>query len=476
MAVNLEGVAGLRYRSVHFVGIKGTGMSALAQILKANGVTVTGSDVEETFPTDHGLRMAGITPYRGFDAAHVGDPEVVVASPAYGPDNPEVAEAVRRGLPVFSYPEFLGRLMSEKRGVAVAGTHGKTTTTAMVAHVLSRAGLDPQAVIGVGDAYTGRGDLLIAESCEYRRHFLNYPAEMAVVTNIELDHPDYFRTVEDYEAAFREFTSRLPERGLLLVCGDDPRAAGLPTRARRVTYGFGPANDYRLELLPPGEGNRYRVYRRGESLGEFRLGIPGSHNALNSVAAIALADELGVPLETVREALASFRGVRRRFEYLGEYRGAAVYDDYAHHPTAIAATVRACRDAMPGRRLWVVFQPHTYSRTRALLDEFAAALAAADRVVLAEIYASARENPTRDNGGRPVSSRDIAERIPGGPEKVAYFYGLADITAYLREQLRPGDVLVTMGAGDIYRVGQALVGPEACSPAPVASARVSSQT
>jgi len=458
----------LRYHSIYFVGIKGTGMSALAQILKANGHEVTGSDVDASFPTDAGLRKAGIVPHRGFDPANLGSPDVVVASAAYEADHPEVAEAHRRGIPVMSYPEFLGEMMRDKRGVAVAGTHGKTTTTAMIAHMLDRAGYDPQAVIGVGYAYTGRGDILVAESCEYRRHFLNYPAEIAVVTSIELDHPDYFKTMEDYEAAFAEFAAKLPPAGLLICCGDDPRAAALRSPARKVTYGFGPENDYRLEMVRPGgspagtgdhagggpqPANRYRVTHRGEDLGVFTLGIPGSHNALNSTAAVALGRELGVPVETIREAMADFRGVTRRFEYIGDYRGAAIYDDYAHHPTAIEATIEAFRGAMPGRRLWVVFQPHTYTRTKALLGEFAAALGKADRVVLAEIYASAREKD-----GADVSSRDIADRVPGGPEKTVFFKNFGEIIGYLRNHLEPGDVLVTMGAGDVYRVGYDLAG------------------
>jgi UDP-N-acetylmuramate--alanine ligase len=440
---------------VHFVGIKGTGMSAVAQILKANGVAVTGSDVDRSFPTDAGLEAAGIVPYRGFDPAHVGDADLVVVSAAYGPDHPEVLEARRRGIPVKQYPEFLGEMMRSKRGIAVAGTHGKTTTTAIIAHVLQRAGLDPQAVIGMGQAYAGRGDLLVAEACEYRRHFLEFRAEIAVVTSIELDHPDYFKSLEDYEAAFREFAAGLPPDGLLVCWGDDPRVASLPTRGRRVTYGYGPDNDYRLELLRPGQGNRYRVWRRGESLGEFRLGVPGSHNALNSVAAMAVALELGVGVETVREALAGFRGVRRRFEYVGECNGAQVYDDYAHHPTAIETTIQAVRDALPGKRLWVAFQPHTYSRTKALLDEFAAALAKADRVILAEIFASAREQ-----AGAGVRSRDIADRISGGPEKTAFFKTFREIVEHARPRLGPGDVFVTMGAGDIYHVAYALVGKQ----------------
>lgn len=428
-------------------------MSAVARICKANGIEVTGSDVDETFPTDAGLRASGIVPFRGFRAENVGTPDLVVASAAYGPDHPEIVAARQRGIPVLSYPEFLGRMMAEKCGVAVAGTHGKTTTTAMLAHVLDRAGLDPQAVIGIGEAYTGHGDLLIAESCEYRRHFLNYPARIAIVTNIELDHPDYYHSIEDYEAAFREFVGRLPADGLLICCGDDARARALPTLARKITYGFGADNDYRLELLPPGDGNRYLVYYLGDLLGEFKLGIPGSHNALNSLAVIALARELGVSVSSLREGLASFHGVRRRFEYIGEYNGASIYDDYAHHPTAIEATVAACRAALPGRRIWVVFQPHTYSRTRALLDEFATALARADRVVLAEIYASARER-----GKAELSSRDIVARIAGGPERAVFLPSFDEIEAYLRAELRPGDILITMGAGDIYRVGYALAG------------------
>lgn len=428
-------------------------MSAVARICKANGITVTGSDVDEIFPTDEGLRQSGIVPMRGFAPGNVGSPDVVVASAAYGPDHPEIVAARQRGIPVLSYPEFLGQLMAEKRGVAVAGTHGKTTTTAMLAHMLQHAGLDPQAVIGVGDAYTGRGDLLVAESCEYRRHFLNYPARIAIITNIELDHPDYYRDIDDYESAFREFASRLPADGLLICCGDDARARALPSPARRVTYGFGADNEYRLAMLPAGQGNRFTAYHRDQPLGEFTLGIPGSHNALNSLSVIALGSELGIAIGTVREALASFRGVRRRFEHIGEFNGASIYDDYAHHPTAIAATIDACREAMPGRRLWVVFQPHTYSRTAALLGEFAAALSKADCVVLAEIYASAREG-----GGSGISSADVVARIAGAATRAIYLPTFDDIVAHLRRELKPGDVLMTMGAGNVYRIGYALAG------------------
>lgn len=445
----------MQYRSVHFVGIKGTGMSAVARIVKADGVKVTGSDVDEVFPTDAGLIASGIVPCRGFSASNVDHPDVVVASAAYPADHPELIEARRQGVPVLSYPEFLGEMMAAKTGVAVAGTHGKTTTTAMLAHLLTRAGRDPQAVIGIGDAYTGHGDLLIAESCEYRRHFLNYPAKIAIVTNVELDHPDYYRDIDDYEAAFREFTAKLPADGLLICCGDDARAVALPTAARRITYGCAANCDYRLEMLPPGQGNRFRVYSQGSLLGDFTLGVPGHHNALNATATIALAHQLGVAVADMQTALADFHGVRRRFEYIGEFNGASIYDDYAHHPTAIAATVQACREAMPGRRIWVVFQPHTYSRTRALLPEFAAALASADRVVLAEIYASARER-----AGAGISSVDIAAQIPDSVGRVLFLPTFAEIIAYLREQLQPGDVLMTMGAGDVYRVGYALAGRE----------------
>lgn len=444
-------MSAFKYRSAHFVGIKGTGMSAAARILKAEGVNVTGSDVDEVFPTDEGLRAAGITPLVGFRAENVDRPEVVVVSAAYGENHPEVVEARRKGIPVLTYPELVGELMASRRGIAVAGTHGKTTTTAMVAHILAAGDLDPQAIIGVGDAYTGKGEFLVVESCEYRRHFLHYPAEMAVVTSIELDHPDYFRDEADYESAFREFATRLPAHGLLVVCADDPRAAALPTAARRLSYGSGPDADVSFEPVS-GPGNRFRVRALGKDLGEFTLRIPGRHNVLNSLAALSIALEVGVPVDTAREALASFPGVRRRFELVGERGGAVVYDDYAHHPTAIAATIRACREALPGRRVWAVFQPHTYSRTAALLGDFAAALATADRVVLAEVYASAREKGRRD-----VSSRDIAALIPAGPERTAYFRTLDEIPPYLEANLEPGDVVLTMGAGDVWRVGRLLV-------------------
>ncbi|MEW6725209.1 MAG: UDP-N-acetylmuramate--L-alanine ligase [Bacillota bacterium] len=442
----------MNYRQVHFVGIKGTGMSALAQILVANGVHVTGSDVSERFPTDAALAQAGIKPLVGFAPENVGSPDLVVVSAAYGADNPELAEAQRRRIPVVSYPEFLAELVRGKRGIAVAGTHGKTTTTALIGRVLQEAGLDPQAVIGSGQALAGRGEFLVVESCEYRRHFLNYDAEIAVVTSVEMDHPDYFRDLNDVQRAFEEFAARLNPDGLLVVCGDDPRARALSTAARKVTYGFGGANDFRAGDLETVNGTTaFTVWQHGRELGRFALHIPGRHNVLNSLAAICIATYLGIEPESIARALRGFYGVSRRFEYKGTYRGALIYDDYAHHPTEVETTIRGAREWFPDRRLRVAFQPHTYSRTRSLLREFADSLSQADFVILASIFASAREQ-----SGAGVSSEDICRLMPGYPETVKYLPTYEMIEEYLAGELGERDLLLTMGAGNLYKVAEAL--------------------
>ncbi|MEW6308636.1 MAG: UDP-N-acetylmuramate--L-alanine ligase [Bacillota bacterium] len=442
------------FNSVHFIGIKGTGMSAVAQVLASQGVRVTGSDVTEEFPTDRGLATAGIAVQPGFSPAHVDEPDCAVVSAAFGSENPEVAECIRRRIPLLTYPEFLGMLMEDRRVIAVAGTHGKTTTTAMVGAVLRQAGVDPTVVIGSGDAWAGRSDLLVAECCEYRRHFLHYRPEIALITSIELDHPDYYASVDDVFAAFQEFVDLIPGHGLLIVHGDDPHAAKLVSKAKRVTYGFGGGNDYhcRSQRIHDGRSD-FTVTAGGRRVGEFTLPVSGRHNVLNATAAIAAACELGLDPRHAAQALAEFCNVSRRFEYVGEYRGALVYDDYAHHPTAIAVTLQGAREFFPDRRLWVVFQPHTYTRTQRLLTEFATALGQADHIILAEVFSSAREQ----DGTAKVSSLDLARRVPGWPERVEFIAEQADIVRRLRQDLPSDALLLTMGAGDIYRVAGQLV-------------------
>jgi UDP-N-acetylmuramate--alanine ligase len=445
---------------IHFVGVKGAGMSALAQIARRMpGAEVTGSDTKQIYFTDELLRRAGIDVWP-FAAANVDQADIVVHSPAYGEDHPEITRARAHGLPVYSYPEFLGRLMAKKRGVCVAGTHGKTTTTAMIGKIMLDAGLDPTLLVGSeapclgGNAHVGAGDYFVIEACEYRRHFLNYAPLFLVVTNIELDHPDYFRSLDDVAAAFAEFAGALPAEGGLIIWDEEPRRAAIRTRAAVTTFGFGAEADVRAAGAEFGsDGSRFDVYAHGECLGNLHLVVSGRHNVLNALAAIALALRVGVPGPRALTALTAFNGTKRRFETLGLRGGVPVIDDYAHHPTEIRATLSAARLSFPRRRIRAVFQPHTYSRTRRLLADFALSFADADEVALAEIFPSARERAETQS----LTSGQLADLIKDAGVQARYFPALADITAYLSRTLRPDDLVLTLGAGDVYRVGENLL-------------------
>jgi len=447
---------------IHFVGIKGTGMSALAQITPLIiDADITGSDVEHRFFTDDVLERAGIK-VLPFNPENVQNADLVVISAAYDDSNPEVARAKELRIPTLTYPQFLGKLMAKKKGICIAGTHGKTTTTAMVGKILLDNGYDPSVVVGSdvpclgGNAHAGHGEYFVAESCEYRRHFLNYSPEHLIITNMEFDHPDYFKDLDDVISAFSELAAKLPANGNLVIWHDDPNRAQIKTKARITTYGLNPAAEVRAEnIVFDASGSIFDVLiNKKDKIGQLHLCVSGNHNVLNSLAAIALAIKLGVPAEKALKSLVGFNGTKRRFEKIGTKKGAVIVDDYAHHPTEIQTTLEGARRSYPGRRIRAIFQPHTYSRTEKLFYEFSKAFQDADEVVLAEIFSSAREKKSPNHS---ISSAELAEQIQKWNKNTKYFPTLDEITNYLDQTLSEDDLVITLGAGDVYKVGQILV-------------------
>jgi UDP-N-acetylmuramate--alanine ligase len=442
---------------VHLVGIGGAGMSAIATVLLERGYRVSGSDQAESEVT-RGLREQGAEVFIGHRAENVGEVEMVVMSSAIRADNPELIAAQARGIPVNKRAQFLGWLMQGSLGVAVAGTHGKTTTTAMIAHTLMNAGRDPSFIVGgtiksIGrSAHAGRDREFVIEADEYDRTFLGLTPTIEVILNVEHDHPDCYPTLDAMLDAFREFVHRLPEGGLVVACGEDAAASRLAREAaRRLLYGFRPSLDWHATDIRPNNagGSDFLAYHNGKMQGMVRLRVPGKHNVLNALAALAVTDALNVPVSMAVDALSEFRGVGRRFEVRGEVNGVTIVDDYGHHPTEIKATLAGARLRYPGQPIWAVFQPHTYSRTQTLLDQFAAAFADADHVIVTAIYAS-RE---RDTLG--ISNRDVVAAMHH-PDARA-IDALDEVARYLRANTRPGDVVITFSAGDANRVSEALL-------------------
>lgn len=449
-------------KNIHFVGIGGIGMSGLAEIAAAGGMRVSGCDMKASSVTRH-LEAKGIPVEIGHDPAHASRADLVVISSAVRRDNAEVKAALDHGVPVMRRAEFLGELTARMNTVAVAGTHGKTSTSAMTAFILAEAKLDPTIVVGgmlhdlKSNARLGKGEVLVVEADEYDRSFLAFHPTIAVVTNIEEDHLDIYENLDDIRQAFAEFASRVPEAGVVIGCADEPEVSSLLASSgrRTISYGTNEGAELRaVDLAFDQRGSSFAIERSGVRLGTVTLRLPGAHYVRNSLAAIAVALELGVAIETITAALATFRGVERRFQLLGTFRGAVVVDDYAHHPTEIRATVAAARGSYPSRRVVALFQPHLYSRTRDFAEEFAAALATADEAWVAPIY-PAREAPIEG-----VSSRTIvdAAREAGATNVGAIDGTLAAITDALRERLGEGDLFLTMGAGDVHLVGEALAG------------------
>ncbi|HYN41657.1 MAG TPA: UDP-N-acetylmuramate--L-alanine ligase [Thermoanaerobaculia bacterium] len=453
----------LRVRRVHFVGIGGVGMSGLAEILSSVGLTVTGSDLREGEETLR-LRALGIPVFAaGHRAEHVTGADVVVYSSAVVEDNPELVAARIAGVPVIKRAEMLAEVMRVKTGIAIAGSHGKTTTTSMTGSILQAAGLDPTIVVGgrvraMGtNACLGNGELLVAEADEFDRSFLRLRPIVAVVNNIDLEHLDTYRDLDDLKVSFTQFASTVPFFGAALLGLDDPNVQEirplLASRVRVGTFGLTPQADVTArDLALERSGSRFTVVADGEVIGPVEVSLPGLHNVKNALAAIAVARELDVPFEACVKALATFAGVARRFERKGERDGVLVVDDYAHHPTEIAATLTA---AMQGghERVIAVFQPHLFSRTRYLQREFGRALTLADEAIVTEIFA-AREEPEPGVSGKLIVDAYLAER-PGGP--VSFLPRLSDVVASLAPRVRPGDLVLTLGAGDVFHAGEQLL-------------------
>lgn len=445
---------------VHFVGIGGIGMSGIAEVLVNLGYRVSGSDLKESDITRRLTKLGADVRCGGHKAENLVQADVVVTSSAVRRDNPEVVAARQRQIPVIPRAEMLAELMRLKYAVAVAGSHGKTTTTSMVATVLAAAGLDPTAVVGGkvnvlgSNAKLGRSDLMVVEADESDGSFLKLLPSIAVVTNIDPEHMDHYGTLDALKAAFAEFCNRVPFYGLNVLCLDHPNVQALlpHVEKRVVTYGSAHTADYRLEgVRLDGYSTRFEAFRRDEPLGEFRVRMVGAHNALNALGVIAVAEEMDVPLDTVRTALAEFGGVQRRFTVRGEARGVMVVDDYGHHPTEVRATLSGARRAF-GRRLVVAFQPHRYTRTRDLFAEFATSFNDADVLLVTGVYA-AGEEPIPGATGEALCEALRAH----GHRDVTYVDKRADLAAVIAPRLREGDLVLTLGAGDITQVGPELL-------------------
>ena len=442
--------------TTHFMGVGGIGMSALAAVLLSRGEAVSGCDIASSPITDR-LAALGAAIHKGHSPSHLAGVSRLIISDAIRPDNPELMKARSDGMPVKRRSQLLGDVMSDGRGVAVAGSHGKTTISAMIALILQRSGLDPTVFIGgeleaIGGNYrAGKGDWILAEACEAYNSFLDLEPEIAVISNVEADHLDFHGTLEHLAGAFVEFVRRIKPGGCLVWCSDrdELRAIAQAAPCRRTSYGLKEgadllAKDIRLQ----GFGSRFEVKDRGG----IRLNVPGIHNVLNAAGAAACALEAGVPFGEIAASLEQFRGVRRRFERVGEIGGITLVDDYAHHPTEIRATLAAARPLCAGR-LFAVFQPHLYSRTRDFLDGFATAFEDADSVVFTDIYA-AREDPIPGVGSALLAER---ARVLQPGKDIEYIADKAQVAQHLAPRLNAGDCLITLGAGDVDSVARDLL-------------------
>ncbi len=449
-----------RIQRIHFVGIGGIGMSGIAEVLLNLGYKISGSDLKSS-PTTQRLASLGATIFDGHSPQNVAGAEVVVISSAVTQENPEVVEARSLHIPVIPRAEMLAELMRLKYGIAIAGMHGKTTTTSMVAAIMATGDLDPTVVVGGrvdamgSNARLGKSQYLVAEADESDRSFLKLSPILAVVTNIDREHMDCYRNMGDVKRTFLEFMDRVPFYGTIVLCNDDALLRRLMPQVRRrvMTYGTRRGSDFHIKLAPselnPGEHrplSRFRVNYRGKDLGEFTLHVPGTHNVLNATAAIAVGVGLDVGLEHIRAALDDFRGVDRRFQLRGTSAGVSVVDDYGHHPTEIRATLAAAKQC-GYRKIHVIFQPHRYSRTQELMDDFAQAFSDADSLVVLDIYA-ASEQPIEG-----VTSKALTERIQElGNRPVRYVESFASAVEAATNLAEEGDMILTLGAGNVYHL------------------------
>jgi UDP-N-acetylmuramate--alanine ligase len=445
---------------IHFVGIGGIGMSGIAEVLLTLGYAVSGTDLKES-DTTRRLGTLGATIRYGHDAAHLGECEVVVISSAVKPSNPEVVAARQRGVPVIPRAEMLAELMRLKYGVAVAGSHGKTTTTSLVATVLRHAGLDPTVVIGGklpqlgSNARLGQGEILVAEADESDGSFMRLAPAVGVVTNIDPEHLDHYGSIEALRRTFVDFINKVPFYGLAVLCIDHPTVQALlpQVEKRYVTYGLSPVATFRaVDPRFAALESSFTAVARGRELGRVSLPMPGRHNIQNALAVLAVADFLEVPFEAYREAIAAFQGVGRRFTVRGEAGGVMVVDDYGHHPAEIRATLEGARAGFPKRRILAAFQPHRYTRTRDLMADFACAFNEADLVFVCDVYA-AGEEPIAG----ATSERLVDEMRASGHRSARYVPRRAELASTMLPELRDGDIVITLGAGDVWQAGEELL-------------------
>ncbi|MFH1428081.1 MAG: UDP-N-acetylmuramate--L-alanine ligase [Patescibacteria group bacterium] len=483
-----SGIRGVK--KIYMIGIKGVGMTMLAQYLAKNGIEIIGSDTAETFMTDQVLKKSGIKIIENFAANNIpSDVDLIIYSTAYNKEtNPEVARALSGKIKILTYAEALAQIFNQKYGIAVVGSHGKTTTTAWLGYVLDKAGLKPNVMVGArveqfnGNSLVGKSDYLITEIDEYQNKLKYFQPKIVLLNNIEYDHPDFFPSMADYQNVFIEFIKKIPSSGFLIANFDDPiirKIARVNCRGKIISYGISELADYVAYDIKSLNGKQYfkvkfgagdddgeEDFPEGENiysclqenlLGDFSISLAGQHNISNALAVIATGIELGIELRLIREYLEEFIGTDRRMQVLGKFKGATIIDDYAHHPTEILATLKAVRQIYPKSNLRVVFHPHTYTRTKALFEDFVKSFPEADEVIVLDIYGSAREK----QGG--VSSEELVEKIgtrnkeSGIKQDVKYISTLEECEKYLRENIERGDVVILMGAGDVFRIGKNLV-------------------
>jgi UDP-N-acetylmuramate--alanine ligase len=452
-----------KIKKVYVIGIKGSGVVGVAEILKARGIEVLGSDTAEKFFTDAVLQKNQIKYFENFSADNIpGDIDLVIYSTAYNVgNNVEFEEAFKRKIPMLSYPEILAQLFNEKYGIAICGTHGKTTTSAWLANTLKELGADPTAAIGSrvtnweGNALIGAGEFFVLEADEYQNKLARYNPNAVILTSCDYDHPDFFPDFEAYKQTFKDFVARIPKTGFLVVCGDATSTLEVAEEATCtvLTYGFSDDCDYRiinLELKKEAgviSTQMFEVIRGENNLGKFEIQLFGKHNALNAVAAIAVCHKLNFSAEKIQEALKNFKGTSRRFELIGERNGAILIDDYGHHPDEIRATLKAARELYLEKNIWAVFHPHTFTRTKALLSEFSQSFSDADKVIILDIYGSAREV----QGG--VHSKDLVDLVNKYDRgKAEYIATIDEAVEFLGGRISADDVVIAIGAGNGWEV------------------------
>jgi UDP-N-acetylmuramate--alanine ligase len=452
-------IDGKLIKKVYAIGIKGSGLISLVELLLSQGVSVSGSDVQEKFFTDYILEKLGIRYFENFSPGNIpADADLIIYSTAYNEENNiEYKTCKERGLPMFSYPEILAGFFNQKYGVAVCGTHGKTTTSALLSVVLQIAGLDPSAAIGGrvinwgSNALMGKGDFFIIEADEFQNKLKLYNPKAVILTSLDWDHPDCYRDFNAYKKAFREFVARIPRAGFLFVWGDsaDTLEIAQSAKCQVIRYGFLEGNDF---LIRDHKFQDFKITdSRGKDYGRFHMQLIGKHNILNMAGVIAFCSKFNINLEKIREAVRSFRGTSRRFEYIGLRNGAILIDDYGHHPEEIKATLGAAREIYPDKNIIAVFHPHSYSRTQALLSDFAQSFDAADKVIVLDIYGSARETSGQVNS---QNISDLINKYCSG--KSVYIPTIKEAVAYLQDRVGAKDIVLAIGAGNVFEVVEKL--------------------